>query len=128
MNQAYINISGLEPGPLQLRVVNSGSSATAALGFGYIHTEDSLPRKAKKHGKVIGAAVGASLGAVLLIGILAIIVIRRRRRRLQGEAIVDGVAGEIKATRMSETRNDLGERTAYPGQTPVTVAQDGKGD
>jgi hypothetical protein len=121
VNQAYINISGLEPGPHRLEVVNSGNAGTAALGFGYIRTKNSSGI-VKKRGKVIGAAVGASLGAVLLIGILAIFFILRRRRRLQGAVKVDEIEGEIKANTGTEIRHDPVGRTAYPGQNPV---QDG---
>ena len=76
-----MNVSGLKPGRHRLEVVNRGISATAPLGLGYIYTRNSTPRKAEQGGKIIGAAVGGS-PAALVLGVLAVIVIRRCRRGL----------------------------------------------
>ncbi|KAJ2921307.1 hypothetical protein H1R20_g15787, partial [Candolleomyces eurysporus] len=78
-SQPYFNVTGLKPGPHRLQVTNVGSAGTAALGLTYIHTRN-LPATTRNPDsrKVIGGAVGGSLGAFLLIVVI-------------GKASVDGI-------------------------------------
>lgn len=100
-NQPYFNISGLNPGPHRLQVTNAGSATSAALAFTYFYLQNSpantpntpnttvspgdaetglIPAGNRDSGKIIGAAVGGSVGGVLLVALVIIALIIRRRR------------------------------------------------
>ncbi|RXW16747.1 hypothetical protein EST38_g9101 [Candolleomyces aberdarensis] len=83
-NQPYFHVSGLSPGPHRLQVTNAGNTNTAALGVTHIYLKNS-PISKRDTGKVIGGAVGGSIGAVLLLLAIMIFIWRRRRLNQQQE-------------------------------------------
>lgn len=78
-NQLYFNITGLTPGPHRPTVINAGDENSAPLGLSFVYTKngpDDTPQSPRGPStKVIGAAVGGSLCAVLLVVLVILAVI-----------------------------------------------------
>jgi hypothetical protein len=119
-NQAYFNVTELKPGPHRLTVTNAGDESTAALGINYIYTKNASTTPRSSSAKVIGAAVGGSLGAVLLavLGILAVIWFRRRQRQRGHDA--SSIGGTTLGKAMSITSGSTDIRELH---TPVSPTQ-----
>lgn len=80
-NQAYFNVTGLDPGPHTLQVVNRGNPSTAPLGLSYIYTKHAPVRtSSNRTAKIVGGAVGGGVGAILL-GMVVFFFVRRLKRR-----------------------------------------------
>jgi hypothetical protein len=129
LNQVLFNISGLKPGPHRLEVLNYGNSTTAPLGLNFLLTKRSqIGQDGGKKRKIIGGAVGGSLGVVLIILVLIAIFIRRQRRRRQRYSGEIGVTkdGRIntsgKMAEKSQMAGLLAESRA-PGTHPVPLSQ-----
>jgi hypothetical protein len=128
-NQVLFNISGLKPGPHRLEVVNDGNLTTAPLGLSFIRTKGSQHgQDGGKKRKIIGGAVGGTLGVVLIILVLIVIFIRRQRRRRQRQSEEFGVTMDgpaktsSKMREKSQTPAPLAEPQA-PGTHPASPSQ-----
>ncbi|RXW13708.1 hypothetical protein EST38_g12143 [Candolleomyces aberdarensis] len=122
-NQAYFNVTGLRPGPHRLTVMNAGNESTTALGINYITAKNSAEMTSGgRSGKVIGAAVGGSIGAVLLavLGVLAIIWYRRRKRQREHDASSMG-----GTTWGSPTQGPWGQPAGFLPYQYSVIPQDG---
>ncbi|KAJ2926699.1 hypothetical protein H1R20_g10411, partial [Candolleomyces eurysporus] len=141
-HQALFNVTGLKPGPHRLTVTNAGDESTAGLCINYIYTKnsaDTTPRG--RSGKVIGAAVGGSIGAVLLavLAILAVVWYQRRKRQREqdvslmggtilGEAMsITSASTEIKGqyTPGSPTQGPWNQPAGFPSHQLSTIPPDG---
>ncbi|KAJ2926696.1 hypothetical protein H1R20_g10414, partial [Candolleomyces eurysporus] len=126
-NYAYINITGLNPGPHRLELRNGGNETTAALGFRSILTQNTLspsfqPRKGPQtSGKTIGGVVGGALCAVLLLIILAILIRQRRKRRQQPPPAAMNHRGSFRPVFEGRTAATATLSNAEMAQRPPTA-------
>ncbi|RXW19390.1 hypothetical protein EST38_g6454 [Candolleomyces aberdarensis] len=120
-NQLYFNVTGLKPGPHRLTVFNAGNDTTTALGFAYMYMKNGsgdTPSSKGPSAKVIGGAVGGSLGAVLLAVLAVLAVIWHRRRKRQREQNASSMGGTTMGKAMSITSASTGIKEQHTPGSP----------
>jgi hypothetical protein len=120
-NQPYFNVTGLKPGPHRLTVINSGSDGTTALGLTHIYMKNGSAEPESSKGtsaKVIGGAVGGSIGAVLLAMLAILGTIWYRRRKQQREQDASSMGGTTLGKPMSITSNSTDIKEQYTPGSP----------
>ena len=122
-NQPFFNVTGLKPGPHRLVVTNIGGGNASPLGVSFIYTKRAKPKGGKNKGTLIGGIVGGIV-AVLLLGILILLFIRRKRQR-EKEAKVSPVWGTVSgaSSRVEVPSQHTGNQT-NEGQKPPTPPVD----
>lgn len=143
-NQPYFNISGLDPGPHRLQVTNAGNATSAALAFTYFYLQNSpanapnipspsttvspgdadtglTPTSNRDSGKVIGAAVGGSVGGLMLVALAIMVLILRRRRHDREQRLLAPVPMDIGTASTSPAPVGTGPNSPFTLPPPSSL-------